>query len=523
MAWWSSASSDVVDETRRAVEDDARAVRSVVAALRDADTVETAVARALDTIREAFGWAYASFWRVDAGANVLRFALESGSVNDRFREVTLSASFAPGVGLAGRTWRAREPVFVEDIGEVRDCVRAPAARAAGVTSGLCLPVVVDGEVIGTMDFFTTASAAVSDISGSRRLMLDAVADLVGQSIGRLQRARQADEAAQDSHAVTEVLSALAGTEDEPEALRITLDTVRRCFDWDYGSVWQISVDDADPVLRFQVESGSVNEEFRDITRSAVFAEGVGLSGRAWRERRPVFVADLAKVTDCVRAPAARRAGVRSGVCLPIVIGGDVVATMDFFATRTLTLSPARLAALTSVADLVGQTLTRLRRTGAVEQMAGELSQSVQHVAAGAARASTVASDAVAAAREALSVMAVLEGSSRDISEITRVISGIAGQTNLLALNATIEAARAGDAGKAFAIVAQEVKDLSRETSSATDDVSQKIGNIQTETSTATVSIEAITRTITEIHEIQNDLAAVLEEQATIAQAFMASR
>src|SRR3712207_8632163 len=58
-----------------------------------------------------------------------------------------------------------------------------------------------------------------------------------------------------------------------------------------------SLDEAEQVLRFQTESGSAGEEFRTVTLAASFAEGVGLSGRAWRQRDLVSVPDLAEVTD----------------------------------------------------------------------------------------------------------------------------------------------------------------------------------------------------------------------------------
>jgi hypothetical protein len=61
---------------------------------------------------------------------VLRFQQESGSAGEEFRTVTLTASFAEGVGLSGRTWRARDLPFVRDIGEMTDCVRARPTPAS---------------------------------------------------------------------------------------------------------------------------------------------------------------------------------------------------------------------------------------------------------------------------------------------------------------------------------------------------------------------------------------------------------
>ena len=81
----------------------------------------------------------------------------------------------------------------------------------------------------------------------------------------------------------------------------------------------------------------------------------------------------------------------------------------------------------------------------------------------------------------------------EIGNVVKVITAIAEQTNLLALNATIEAARAGEAGKGFAVVASEVKDLAQETAKATEDISRRVEAIQADTASAVAAIGEISR------------------------------
>ncbi|GAB2462060.1 GAF domain-containing protein [Jatrophihabitans fulvus] len=492
---------------------DVATMSRIVVALAEATTTEQAAQIALDTVRAQFGWAYGSYWVVEAGE--LRYAAESGSVDDEFARVTATARFPEGVGLNGRAWKQRDLVFVADLGEVHDCVRRPAAVRAGVRSGVCFPLFSGKDVVATMDFFVTETL---DPSEERLAVLRSVGVLVSQALERIADVEKQRKAAQDTEAVTTVLRKLTNIHDKQSALQIALQTIRSEFDWQYGSFWQL--DEAAQVLRFEIESGDAGQEFRNVTMAASFAKGVGLSGRTWERRDLYFVEDLAEMTDCVRAPAAQRAGVKSGVCLPVLVNGEVVGTMDFFATRKLIISDSRAAALRNTAYLLGDALERMAAAERLQRAGSELTQSIEEVERNVVSATTVAENGRRLADEADAQMATLGHASQEISNVVHVIQGIAAQTNLLALNATIEAARAGEAGKGFAVVAGEVKELATETARATTDVDAKVSAIQRQVEQVSVSLNDIKQAVEKINETQVLISGVLTEQAAVTRAIL---
>jgi len=340
------------------------AIIKVLEQLANVQTKEEAITTALICVKDSFGWAYGSYWYLDANTNSLRFALEAGSVNDDFRNVTQSASFSKNVGLSGRAWAKEELVFVEDLGQVTDCVRAPIAQKAGVKSGVCFPLKVNNVIIGTMDFF---SLETMTLSKERMEALQSVASLVSSTLQRIQRVDTQAEVARDTSAVNQVMDLLSQSTTVEEAAKITLETVKELFGWAYGSYWVI--DPKENALRFSVESGTVTPEFQKVTQEARFKEGVGLSGRTWKQRDLMFVEDLGTVTDCCRRESAQRAGVKSGVCFPIVVNGEVIATMDFFSLETLSPSENRLNALRSVGRLVSSAVERIKKAHAQAEAA----------------------------------------------------------------------------------------------------------------------------------------------------------
>lgn len=172
-----------LEEARR----NSQAVLAVVTCLQTLpEERDEGIRKALDAVRDAFGWAYASFWEIKPGQRVLSFCCESGSVNEEFRRVTLSTTFREGEGLSGRAWRQRRLISVREISDMRDCPRAPVAQRAGVHSGMALPVILSGEVIGVMDFFSLESF---DLSVDRSSVVEAIGTAVSGAIERCEASR----------------------------------------------------------------------------------------------------------------------------------------------------------------------------------------------------------------------------------------------------------------------------------------------------------------------------------------------
>ncbi|RXT45064.1 methyl-accepting chemotaxis protein [Bradyrhizobium betae] len=152
----------------------------------------------------------------------------------------------------------------------------------------------------------------------------------------------------------------------------------------------------------------------------------------------------------------------------------------------------------------------------------ELSQSISEITRRVQESNQISAEAVRQAEATDQRIAQLSEAGARIGDVVKLITSIAEQTNLLALNATIEAARAGDAGRGFAIVAQEVKTLAGQTAKATEEISNQIASMQLATEESVVAIKAISQTIERISGIAGSISAAVEQQRSATHNIVAS-
>ncbi|MBP9682361.1 MAG: methyl-accepting chemotaxis protein [Bacteriovorax sp.] len=156
----------------------------------------------------------------------------------------------------------------------------------------------------------------------------------------------------------------------------------------------------------------------------------------------------------------------------------------------------------------------------LDQATLEMKQAVAEIAKQASMTSQITYNANNVVDNAKNLGLDLLENSKNISEFIKVISAIAKQTNLLALNATIEAARAGESGKGFAIVANEVKELAKQSGSAAEEITSKIMDITEKSNNIAQSIMKIYDFMNSISKSSEIVASATEEQFATTEQFV---
>jgi methyl-accepting chemotaxis protein len=265
---------------------------------------------------------------------------------------------------------------------------------------------------------------------------------------------------------------------------------------------------------------------RPVTRINDLLSGIASGQGDLTKRLPVDTQDefgtmaghfntfVARIQDIVRGMAANAASLTESSGKLAEAATRIAANTEELNAQTGTISGASNVASTNVNGISTSAHTMQsqmqRVAAAVEQMnasLGEVSRSCQQEL-------EISRSANTRVQTARIQMEALGGSAKEVGKVVDIIHTIADQTNLLALNATIEAASAGEAGRGFAVVANEVKELARKTTNATEEIAQRITEIQSDTAKAVAQISDITEVIGNINTISQTIVSAVEQQTT---------
>jgi methyl-accepting chemotaxis protein len=437
-------------------EQDQEALCRLITSLNLCTNTEDALQTTLDAVRYAFGWAYASYWRLDEAQQCLTFAKDSGQVNPAFVQASQTAKFTKGQGVNGRAWQQGCLFLVDDLSTLSDCPRREAALEAGVKSGVALPVLLNGQVMGTLDFFTTQQLTLSP---HRKASLSCVAFLLSSVLGRLAYQEAQERQALEARQHTDVLQ---------NKVSHTLAVVAAASK---GDITQTLTPSGEGDALDQVADG-LNAFFVTLRQQ------------------------LANINQ------------------HSVTISQATQHLGKLGQLILTNSQTSYGDAESIATSAEQVSANLMT---VANASVQLNASIVEISKNAQEAATLTAQATAVGDDTRGVVQNLASSVKEVGHVLEMIKGIANQTNLLALNATIEAATAGEAGKGFAVVANEVKALAKQTGEATEDIRHKIEEIQSNTGQAISAINEIADYVSRLNQINSVIASSVEEQSATTQ------
>ena len=459
-------------------------------------------------------------------------------------------------------------MFVKDLGTMTDCLRREPAQRAGVKSGICFPITLGGEIVGTMDFFTMETL---DPSEGRLAALRNVGVLVS---GAMERVAAAEKARQQATYQNQEVARLVGN-----LLKVSLGDLTS-IDTTMGAVDENVKGIAE---NFTKLNGTLNATVQAIqalvsdTRLLAAAATQGdLAKRADLARHPGDFKDVVKgmndTLDAVITPlrvsadyVERISKGESPAKITDVYHGDfnlikenlniLIESMNTVADAAQTIAQGDLTIaikirseqdklLKAMAEMVralshtavdiktaasevstgsatlSQAIMQLSQgaseqaasaeeaSSAMEQMTANIKQSAEN----ATQTEKIAMQSAADAREGGKCVAEAVLAMKEIASKISIIEEIARQTNMLALNAAIEAARAGEHGKGFAVVAAEVRKLAERSQKAAGEINQLSSATVKVAEKAGETLEKLVPHIQHTAELVQEITAASNEQ-----------
>jgi PAS domain S-box-containing protein len=299
---------------------------AVTGILAVADATSDAVPRVLETICETLEWDVACYWSTDPDQPPVTWA-RAGTQFDGFIAMTKRAALSSAM-LAGRVAISGDPEWLTEINR-STFARASVASAEGLKSGVAFPILVEGEVVGVLEAFSSVRLAKDD-----ELMqtLTAIGAQLGQFLLRkraeeerqqlLQRERiaraEAEAAASTLRKLGRVSEAALKHSSLADLLGSLLARIVEVLEADAAAI--LLVED-DGLLHVRATVGLDDE----IERAVAIPIGSGMAGRVAELRTPLLAPDLSQIE--LYSPVLRERGINSLVAIPLIVDDRVIGVV----------------------------------------------------------------------------------------------------------------------------------------------------------------------------------------------------
>ncbi len=338
---------------RKRAEEESRLLQAIALGIGEAADLNAALGFVLRQICDATGWVMGEAWApAPDDSKLISLPVWHNRVPglETFRQASQNHQFAPGEGLPGSVWLRKKALWVEDVSTATNFPRQQAAMRAGVKSAVGIPVLAGEECLLVMNFFLFEPRP----QDQRMLeVISAVAAQVGVQIARKQAEESLHRRLVELEAVAKIAAALRTAETVEELLTSLLDETLALFGTDSGSIRLYHPGAG--VLYNALARG-----WFEPLRAAAIRPGAGIvgavfiSGQAHISRE--FTSDpLALPESKTKIPPGW-----GGICVPLPAAAEVVGAMFIGVPlpREITAAEARL--LTSLAEIAGSALHRLR-------------------------------------------------------------------------------------------------------------------------------------------------------------------
>lgn len=354
---------------RRRAEGEARLLQTIVLDMAEAHDRNAALGVALRRVCEATGWIAGQAWLPSADGN----GLELGPVwycavpgLEAFGQASARYSFPPGTGLLGRVWASRQPAWVHDVTQDPDCLRADAARSAGLRTALVVPVVDGEEAFAVLEFYA-AEPREEDERGVRFVLA------IAAQLGTVSQRKRAEEDARRHARVLEMIAEVGGLVTAANDLQTTLDTLARKIAEATGSDGAgIGLYDAEKEeLSFRAHAlyPSLIPAGEKRTRMVTRPSDSPALRQMLRDKQPIVFDDPQndpRIRESLQV-LAREVQVRSAVSYPLLFGGAMVGRLDLWSTRPRRLSGDDFRLLSTLADQTATAVQNARLFLTLEQ------------------------------------------------------------------------------------------------------------------------------------------------------------